>query len=127
MRPVLLRPPLECLPSVSALTGPPLCRSERSTSTNWRVPGVLGLNCFSAMVLQTRRDVDLVALFQGHDRFLDVAARIDLAAGRLALALDDDRVHRLDLDLKPVSYTHLRAHETGRNLVCRLLLEKKKK
>ena len=24
-------------------------------------------------------------------------------------------------------YTHLRAHETGRNLVCRLLLEKKKK
>ena len=26
---------------------------------------------------------------------------------------------------KSVSYTHLRAHETGRNLVCRLLLEKK--
>src|SRR5674476_1292546 len=25
--------------------------------------------------------------------------------------------------LFPVSYTHLRAHETGRNLVCRLLLE----
>ena len=29
--------------------------------------------------------------------------------------------------LIPVSYTHLRAHETGRNLVCRLLLEKKKR
>src|SRR5678810_1102085 len=29
--------------------------------------------------------------------------------------------------LTPVSYTHLRAHEAGRNLVCRLLLEKKKK
>src|SRR5665809_159934 len=27
----------------------------------------------------------------------------------------------------PVSYTHLRAHETKANLVCRLLLEKKKK
>src|SRR5678809_1033028 len=27
--------------------------------------------------------------------------------------------------LSAVSYTHLRAHETGRNLVCRLLLEKK--
>ena len=26
----------------------------------------------------------------------------------------------------PVSYTHLRAHETRSNLVCRLLLEKKK-
>src|SRR5660398_297146 len=28
---------------------------------------------------------------------------------------------------KSVSYTHLRAHETKANLVCRLLLEKKKK
>ena len=27
---------------------------------------------------------------------------------------------------QPVSYTHLRAHETKANLVCRLLLEKKK-
>src|SRR5660397_285405 len=32
------------------------------------------------------------------------------------------RQHVLD----PVSYTHLRAHETKANLVCRLLLEKKK-
>ena len=29
--------------------------------------------------------------------------------------------------LIPVSYTHLRAHETRHDLVCRLLLEKKKK
>ena len=29
--------------------------------------------------------------------------------------------------LTPVSYTHLRAHETDSYLVCRLLLEKKKK
>src|SRR5665648_1237785 len=29
-------------------------------------------------------------------------------------------------DLMPVSYTHLRAHETRHDLVCRLLLEKKK-
>ena len=29
-------------------------------------------------------------------------------------------------DLLAVSYTHLRAHETKANLVCRLLLEKKK-
>ena len=28
--------------------------------------------------------------------------------------------------LDPVSYTHLRAHETDQYLVCRLLLEKKK-
>ena len=30
-------------------------------------------------------------------------------------------------DLAAVSYTHLRAHETVLDLVCRLLLEKKKK
>src|SRR5678809_656455 len=45
---------------------------------------------------------------------------------------DDDTVRRVkrlqrEYFIGPVSYTHLRAHETGRNLVCRLLLEKKKK
>src|SRR5450756_2681069 len=34
---------------------------------------------------------------------------------------DDDHEHP-----GPVSYTHLRAHETRHDLVCRLLLEKKK-
>ena len=33
---------------------------------------------------------------------------------------------RFKVGMVSVSYTHLRAHETGRNLVCRLLLEKKK-
>ena len=37
-----------------------------------------------------------------------------------------DRKKKDQLAQVPVSYTHLRAHETGRNLVCRLLLEKKK-
>src|SRR5678816_3140100 len=31
----------------------------------------------------------------------------------------------LDVRIDPVSYTHLRAHETPEHLVCRLLLEKK--
>ena len=44
----------------------------------------------------------------------------------------DDRENRIKDDIedanksKAVSYTHLRAHETLRYLVCRLLLEKKK-
>ena len=38
---------------------------------------------------------------------------------KYAVALEDGK------DL-PVSYTHLRAHETVLDLVCRLLLEKKK-
>ena len=32
---------------------------------------------------------------------------------------------KLDVIAMPVSYTHLRAHETVLDLVCRLLLEKK--
>ena len=35
-----------------------------------------------------------------------------------------ERLTRISID--PVSYTHLRAHETVLDLVCRLLLEKKK-
>ena len=36
------------------------------------------------------------------------------------------KVHQNDhVNMSPVSYTHLRAHETVLDLVCRLLLEKK--
>src|SRR5665213_3764589 len=45
-------------------------------------------------------------------------------------SIAERHLYRLNVRLScaaPVSYTHLRAHETGRNLVCRLLLEKKKK
>ena len=54
------------------------------------------------------------------------------ASMMLASFFIGQRVYPIRYDLKsafrytPVSYTHLRAHETGRNLVCRLLLEKKK-
>mgnify|MGYP003381442440 CR=1 FL=1 len=37
-------------------------------------------------------------------------------------ALEDDEV---EAGFIPVSYTHLRAHETVLDIVCRLLLEKK--
>ena len=36
------------------------------------------------------------------------------------------RIQAGQADALPVSYTHLRAHETVLDLVCRLLLEKKK-
>eukprot|EP00831_Metopus_contortus_P062657 TRINITY_DN54851_c0_g1_i1.p1 TRINITY_DN54851_c0_g1~~TRINITY_DN54851_c0_g1_i1.p1 ORF type:complete len:106 (+),score=24.20 TRINITY_DN54851_c0_g1_i1:172-489(+) len=39
---------------------------------------------------------------------------------------DEAAVSFLQQQIKPVSYTHLRAHETSLHLVCRLLLEKKK-
>ena len=37
-----------------------------------------------------------------------------------------DSINNKSIDDVPVSYTHLRAHETVLDLVCRLLLEKKK-
>ena len=42
------------------------------------------------------------------------------------LRFGDAVAQRLLTDYKAVSYTHLRAHETVLDLVCRLLLEKKK-
>ena len=47
--------------------------------------------------------------------------------GGLFGAGDARHVVGVALGLGPVSYTHLRAHETVLDLVCRLLLEKKKK
>ena len=38
-----------------------------------------------------------------------------------------NRETKIANDKVPISYTHLRAHETDQYLVCRLLLEKKKK
>ena len=56
-----------------------------------------------------------------------VKARLPHAfGGALALAWCTERA-RGTIDIDPVSYTHLRAHETVLDLVCRLLLEKKKK
>src|SRR5659263_235840 len=37
------------------------------------------------------------------------------------------RILTIHILFRPVSYTHLRAHETRHDLVCRLLLEKKKR
>ena len=47
-----------------------------------------------------------------------------VAQRRVHLGAGDDGVARRVAD-DPVSYTHLRAHETVLDLVCRLLLEKK--
>src|SRR5678815_1828117 len=52
-----------------------------------------------------------------------------LAGEQPALARGDAGDARVVVDQCPaaVSYTHLRAHETPEHLVCRLLLEKKKR
>ena len=50
----------------------------------------------------------------------------DLRVIDVRVVLLDQRVGRLVVAVQAVSYTHLRAHETVLDLVCRLLLEKKK-
>ena len=54
----------------------------------------------------------------------NIAASKEKAAARNA---DRAKEKFKERGLSPVSYTHLRAHETDSYLVCRLLLEKKKK
>ena len=49
---------------------------------------------------------------------------LQAALGTLATRHPDRVASRVKFDVAPVSYTHLRAHETVLDLVCRLLLEK---
>eukprot|EP00658_Telonema_sp_P-2_P079205 TRINITY_DN7592_c0_g1_i1.p1 TRINITY_DN7592_c0_g1~~TRINITY_DN7592_c0_g1_i1.p1 ORF type:complete len:135 (-),score=49.23 TRINITY_DN7592_c0_g1_i1:45-449(-) len=51
----------------------------------------------------------------------------DCKVPRIVTALKLKPVVQIACGYYPVSYTHLRAHETPEHLVCRLLLEKKKK
>src|SRR5688572_26563136 len=104
MRPWLLRPPVLVLPSTSILTGAPFHRWSRSTSTSWRRPGDVGRYVFSAMVVlyssEPRRDVDRVPFLERHDGFLHLALTSDDALEGLQLALADDGVHSLHLDVE---------------------------
>ena len=54
------------------------------------------------------------------ERFLAIGKELLVASGDHPPTLQQMEVY------KPVSYTHLRAHETVLDIVCRLLLEKKK-
>src|SRR5665811_2503447 len=58
-----------------------------------------------------------------------VAAMIEAAVERMYSEIEANRFLEVTYANgdKAVSYTHLRAHETVLDLVCRLLLEKKKK
>mgnify|MGYP003380474646 CR=1 FL=1 len=55
-------------------------------------------------------------------------ALIDDLRKRTGLDIHRVSINKIDFlkDIAAVSYTHLRAHETVLDLVCRLLLEKKK-
>ncbi len=60
-------------------------------------------------------------------RLIDYAADPLRTSWAMFILTRKDKPPSKPLALSSVSYTHLRAHETKANLVCRLLLEKKKK
>src|ERR1700710_1045943 len=93
--PLLLRPPVLCLPSTSALSGLPFQSDDLSNRTRPRCDEVVGLYFLSAIALasDTGCDVDGLAVGQGHDGLLDVRTRVGTALPALGLALD---VHRVD-------------------------------
>src|SRR6516162_7385009 len=102
MCPLLLRPPVEFLPSVSALTGLPACRPVRSTSTSWRCAEVTGLWVFNAIARssQPRGHVDCLTLFKGHHRAFSVGGAAVAPAERLPFAAAAQRIDALDLDVE---------------------------
>src|SRR5659263_666511 len=59
--------------------------------------------------------------------FVDSGLSEEILDNESIVRVDGWLVHWLAAHRTPVSYTHLRAHETRHDLVCRLLLEKKKK
>ena len=83
------------------------------------------------LVSELQKSRDLAVIFISHDLAVvrDLANKvIVMKEGKVVernqtKALFDAPTHDYT---KPVSYTHLRAHETPEHLVCRLLLEKKK-
>src|SRR4029453_13845047 len=92
--PLLLRPPVLRLPSVSALTGLPFQSADLSTRIRPRCDEGVGLYCLSAIPppSDTGGDVDRLAGGQRHDCLLDVRAHVGTALPALGLALLGDRV-----------------------------------
>src|SRR5271165_3315263 len=132
MRPWLLRPPVEDLPSVRPLTGLPFHSSLRSIRTVPRRLAVTGLKCFSAIIRashQTGGEIDALALGESHERLLHVGAHARAALEPLGLALRDQRVHTGNLNLEQSldRSLDLRLRRVARHLEHELVLLGKKR
>ena len=124
------------LPGIDGLE---ICRQLRSlptytpilmlTAKSSEIDRVLGLEVgaddyvtkpFSVRELLAR----VKALFRRSEAFRDKTQDLQKTIRAKGLFID---VEKRKVTVRAVSYTHLRAHETVLDLVCRLLLEKKKK
>src|SRR6478735_8427098 len=107
---MLLRAPVRFWLDVSACTGSPLCRCERSALTTKRRPGDVGLVLMRAIFatpsvepppsLLDAGEVDRLALRELHVGLLEIRAPARAAAETLRLAGDVHDLHGIDLDLE---------------------------
>eukprot|EP00658_Telonema_sp_P-2_P045615 TRINITY_DN33606_c0_g1_i3.p1 TRINITY_DN33606_c0_g1~~TRINITY_DN33606_c0_g1_i3.p1 ORF type:complete len:206 (-),score=40.78 TRINITY_DN33606_c0_g1_i3:24-641(-) len=93
--------------------------------------GRTGLVAVALMAMLYEIDTDAAIQYvqnaTSNSRQSDSGKRVVMPETQEQIQLDRSVISRLRARHEPVSYTHLRAHETPEHLVCRLLLEKKKK
>eukprot|EP00831_Metopus_contortus_P070751 TRINITY_DN6471_c0_g1_i2.p1 TRINITY_DN6471_c0_g1~~TRINITY_DN6471_c0_g1_i2.p1 ORF type:complete len:216 (+),score=78.15 TRINITY_DN6471_c0_g1_i2:77-724(+) len=73
-------------------------------------------------IMVTKLHENLELILKNHEQAIEKIKDISSQLGQDKIP----KINELAEKYKPVSYTHLRAHETSLHLVCRLLLEKKK-
>src|SRR5660398_249804 len=90
--------------------------SGGTESNNWAVKGIAES--------QAKKGGHIICSTIEHHAVLEPVKYLEKQGHEITwLSVDENGM----VDPEAVSYTHLRAHETKANLVCRLLLEKKKK
>ena len=78
------------------------------------------------MCIRDRAYLESVLNYEKQRRLLDALFEQGGEASASQITREEQLREHME-GFTPVSYTHLRAHETVLDLVCRLLLEKKKK
>ena len=91
----------------------------KNAEGNWGYGESSPLEGFSK---ETIEDVEEIIFEWSKSQNDDLLSQAPTAKSAIDCAVSDLKAQ----ELGPVSYTHLRAHETTLHLVCRLLLEKKK-
>src|SRR5450759_1371299 len=93
-------------------------------STDGALPHMYSPSSLAGKVQDKESLLQETGLVAGPDRplFVMVSRLVAQKGVDLVLGAFDQM---MSLPINPVSYTHLRAHETRHDLVCRLLLEKK--
>src|SRR5674476_1568078 len=105
----------------------PLNRYVRVTYSFWCPISVTrSLNQLSSNMVYTISFATIPVAIASIPSMYGVSANITDKNVKVPNAIPQPTIFAPSHAVTTVSYTHLRAHETGRNLVCRLLLEKKK-